>query len=119
MQEDRIQYYPRGRVQAEGDVGEPEGGLHVGIAPLQLPDGLDRLDAVAPSLLLSGRDGEGEAVEHDVALAQAPLLGQVGDQPGGDAHLPLGRTSLRSEEHTSELQSRQYLVCRLLLEKKK
>src|SRR3712207_7300723 len=28
-------------------------------------------------------------------------------------------TALRSEEHTSELQSRQYLVCRLLLEKKK
>src|SRR3712207_7305058 len=28
-------------------------------------------------------------------------------------------TSRRSEEHTSELQSRQYLVCRLLLEKKK
>src|SRR3712207_8670305 len=27
--------------------------------------------------------------------------------------------ALRSEEHTSELQSRQYLVCRLLLEKKK
>src|SRR3712207_7554081 len=34
----------------------------------------------------------------------------------------LGREDLqgkRSEEHTSELQSRQYLVCRLLLEKKK
>src|SRR3712207_8011030 len=29
------------------------------------------------------------------------------------------RKSTRSEEHTSELQSRQYLVCRLLLEKKK
>src|SRR3712207_8008271 len=29
------------------------------------------------------------------------------------------RSHLRSEEHTSELQSRQYLVCRLLLEKKK
>src|SRR3712207_7240637 len=28
-------------------------------------------------------------------------------------------TAYRSEEHTSELQSRQYLVCRLLLEKKK
>src|SRR3712207_8269152 len=28
------------------------------------------------------------------------------------------RLALRSEEHTSELQSRQYLVCRLLLEKK-
>src|SRR3712207_7582990 len=32
---------------------------------------------------------------------------------------PEGRVILRSEEHTSELQSRQYLVCRLLLEKKK
>src|SRR3712207_8197289 len=30
-----------------------------------------------------------------------------------------GPTVIRSEEHTSELQSRQYLVCRLLLEKKK
>src|SRR3712207_8779640 len=29
------------------------------------------------------------------------------------------RVDMRSEEHTSELQSRQYLVCRLLLEKKK
>src|SRR5258707_10791547 len=29
------------------------------------------------------------------------------------------QSSARSEEHTSELQSRQYLVCRLLLEKKK
>src|SRR3712207_7140022 len=29
-----------------------------------------------------------------------------------------GATLVRSEEHTSELQSRQYLVCRLLLEKK-
>src|SRR3712207_8321750 len=29
------------------------------------------------------------------------------------------RPKFRSEEHTSELQSRQYLVCRLLLEKKK
>src|SRR3712207_7392305 len=31
----------------------------------------------------------------------------------------VGRREGRSEEHTSELQSRQYLVCRLLLEKKK
>src|SRR3712207_8928261 len=31
----------------------------------------------------------------------------------------LGNLQSRSEEHTSELQSRQYLVCRLLLEKKK
>src|SRR5258707_2435067 len=32
---------------------------------------------------------------------------------------PARRLAARSEEHTSELQSRQYLVCRLLLEKKK
>src|SRR3712207_7238617 len=32
---------------------------------------------------------------------------------------PSREFALRSEEHTSELQSRQYLVCRLLLEKKK
>src|SRR5438445_2500552 len=46
----------------------------------------------------------------------------------GHAHVPLlvdedltrpGHVGPRSEEHTSELQSRQYLVCRLLLEKKK
>src|SRR3712207_9003106 len=36
---------------------------------------------------------------------------EVFDPDGFDGH--------RSEEHTSELQSRQYLVCRLLLEKKK
>src|SRR3712207_8049824 len=36
-------------------------------------------------------------------------------RPGEGAH----RRGGRSEEHTSELQSRQYLVCRLLLEKKK
>src|SRR3712207_8933661 len=32
---------------------------------------------------------------------------------------PSPKAESRSEEHTSELQSRQYLVCRLLLEKKK
>src|SRR3712207_7208971 len=38
----------------------------------------------------------------------------------GDALVSTPATSgRRSEEHTSELQSRQYLVCRLLLEKKK
>src|SRR5258707_13230163 len=39
-----------------------------------------------------------------------------------DRTVEMGKLSailIRSEEHTSELQSRQYLVCRLLLEKKK
>src|SRR3712207_7930071 len=38
------------------------------------------------------------------------------DRPGGSRKAVCDQ---RSEEHTSELQSRQYLVCRLLLEKKK
>src|SRR2546423_8835814 len=37
----------------------------------------------------------------------------------GLVHRSLGRSAGRSEEHTSELQSLAYLVCRLLLEKKK
>src|SRR3712207_8148789 len=39
--------------------------------------------------------------------------------PGARSQPTAPSTSSRSEEHTSELQSRQYLVCRLLLEKKK
>src|SRR3712207_6945465 len=47
----------------------------------------------------------------------APADGPVPGGPGrGRVRDRVGR---RSEEHTSELQSRQYLVCRLLLEKKK
>src|SRR3712207_7772604 len=43
--------------------------------------------------------------------ARGPARGAAPDQPVPEQP--------RSEEHTSELQSRQYLVCRLLLEKKK
>src|SRR3712207_8279896 len=46
----------------------------------------------------------------------APYGGPGAGGASGEEPLP-GRP--RSEEHTSELQSRQYLVCRLLLEKKK
>src|SRR3712207_7142442 len=37
---------------------------------------------------------------------------------GAIGYIVLQKLARRSEEHTSELQSRQYLVCRLLLEKK-
>src|SRR3712207_8798256 len=46
------------------------------------------------------------------AVAVARVLAQA--HVGHHEHV-----GMRSEEHTSELQSRQYLVCRLLLEKKK
>src|SRR3712207_8093063 len=50
----------------------------------------------------------------------APVLGEV-DLAAGDRGVRDGdrHHAARSEEHTSELQSRQYLVCRLLPEKKK
>src|SRR3712207_8279087 len=63
------------------------------------------------TLFRSGQDG--------------PTASRAGGRGGGwtvqfDILGPLQvRDAGRSEEHTSELQSRQYLVCRLLLEKKK
>src|SRR3712207_7859783 len=48
----------------------------------------------------------------------APLVKHAGGVSPEQAQVGLSAL-LRSEEHTSELQSRQYLVCRLLLEKKK
>src|SRR3712207_8596999 len=54
----------------------------------------------------------GERVE--VLVPRRDALGRAADLLRG-----LAGPRARSEEHTSELQSRQYLVCRLLLEKKK
>src|SRR3712207_7827750 len=72
-------------------------------------DLLDRVERV--------EDGRGVGVEAPVAVPG------VGVAPGHHEDLlALADEVLdqaRSEEHTSELQSRQYLVCRLLLEKKK
>src|SRR3712207_8222137 len=48
----------------------------------------------------------------------APVHTLVPRRPA-PAPVPGRRDTARSEEHTSELQARQYLVCRLLLEKKK
>src|SRR3712207_7474457 len=55
---------------------------------------------------------------HQWARAAALLLRAAGDAASSPVSSPTHRLA-RSEEHTSELQSRQYLVCRLLLEKKK
>src|SRR3712207_7749497 len=57
----------------------------------------------------------------DVAAVRVDVVRlDVGEEAGEGARSAPGRPGVvRSEEHTSELQSRQYLVCRLLLEKKK
>src|SRR3712207_6956767 len=69
---------------------------------------LPRQAAAAPVRLQDGL-GDRHARRHAGAALGAAR---------GGAH-DLDELCLRSEEHTSELQSRQYLVCRLLLEKKK
>src|SRR3712207_7971281 len=65
---------------------------------------------VRPQLVRSRRAFRGDQVR-DQPLAAVTVVASNHD---GVTH-----TGVRSEEHTSELQSRQYLVCRLLLEKKK
>src|SRR3712207_7638555 len=66
-----------------------------------------------------------ERGEHPLALDGLQVcerhVGVADDGALGDLEAERARLELRgrSEEHTSELQSRQYLVCRLLLEKKK
>src|SRR3712207_7105083 len=52
------------------------------------------------------------------SLGEKPYTSSVPRDLGTYAYF-VRRMCERSEEHTSELQSRQYLVCRLLLEKKK
>src|SRR5205823_8639511 len=70
----------------------------------------------------AGRTIRDTRVRHDtgaliVALKKAD--GTFDTTPNPDAELNPGDVLIRSEEHTSELQSLAYLVCRLLLEKKK
>src|SRR3712207_8366886 len=62
-----------------------------------------------------------EATNTVLAAAREGSVPVIFTTIGFEANLKDGSLWLqkRSEEHTSELQSRQYLVCRLLLEKKK
>src|SRR3712207_8478631 len=81
------------------------------------------------TLFRSGvEDGDRHVEPHEVQQGERPhrepapgLHGLVDVLLGGHARLEEAHGVVevgRSEEHTSELQSRQYLVCRLLLEKK-
>src|SRR3712207_7210310 len=64
--------------------------------------------------------GPGALGVDDAAARRHPVhLARADRQAVAEAVLVEDLALERSEEHTSELQSRQYLVCRLLLEKKK
>src|SRR3712207_7229795 len=94
------------------------------IYTLSLHDALPIFERVGGVLPHRAVREQREVLEHhaDLVVAQGPQVG-VAERPQVLAvDLDRAGTGLdepRSEEHTSELQSRQYLVCRLLLEKKK
>src|SRR5439155_23212323 len=63
---------------------------------------------------------EGPNAQHQIARLQSVLREANDHRHALHTHIPILRLVFgRSEEHTSELQSRGHLVCRLLLEKKK
>src|SRR3712207_8987003 len=81
-----------------------------------------------PRRLPAERLDDRDRVADRVGVLVLPVLDQVGhqrvqpvdgDELLGEVERRAEVVHPRSEEHTSELQSRQYLVCRLLLEKKK
>src|SRR3712207_7306703 len=87
--------------------------------------------SLLPNTTLSRPDAEGahlagadlrQGARHRVEVEVDAARHHVGQRRGagavGHVHHLGAAEAARSEEHTSELQSRQYLVCRLLLEKK-
>src|SRR5690606_39439550 len=88
--------------------------LHDALPILTMPGGTDSLTVVCPVRL----DGQPLPVDtRSPALGEheSELRARVRSAPASDDPIAPLR---RSEEHTSELQSREKLVCRLLLEKK-
>src|SRR2546422_3663727 len=78
------------------------------------------LERVGVNLTTQARRGDLEPVrcrDAEIARVVDILLRQSKNNPALIGKAGVGKT--RSEEHTSELQSRLHLVCRLLLEKKK
>src|SRR3712207_7851346 len=83
-----------------------------------------------PYTTLFRSDGDRALEDAVVVVLREPGIGEPLVEGGGDGRLEVRirvevaegarqQHRVRSEEHTSELQSRQYLACRLLLEKKK
>src|SRR3712207_8440128 len=71
------------------------------------------------TLFRSLQRGEGERALGTRRVHREQLAVEDEPRPRPRSERGERRRHVRSEEHTSELQSRQYLVCRLLLEKKK
>src|SRR5690606_38252584 len=103
-----------------------QGGVHIALHLAQcdrrlgqMPLGIvDAVVAVLPALVDQAAVGGAPVLDETVAVAIA-VMGDPLDRRVGGGQQRADGLLVRSEEHTSELQSRENLVCRLLLEKKK
>src|SRR5690606_41958374 len=121
--------WPRGPVET-GSTTPPRTGLNLLLPPTALPEGLPT-PTLRPEPMVGivvghwGDNNDPGAVCPDGTLTElsvnqniATRVKDILNERGLDVVL-LKEFDPRSEEHTSELQSREKLVCRLLLEKKK
>src|SRR5690349_7121106 len=116
----RGQLAPQGEVARVFEVGDdPPGADQLGVEGGQVPERDRDIDVVGqvPAGVVRHQEEAGQRPLADVVGGEAPVVAAGHPAVFGDGPQPVRH--LRSEEHTSELQSRRDLVCRLLLEKKK
>src|SRR5437867_6364502 len=91
------------------------------ISPLSLHDALPILPSAGPSAAKPyvRRKSSGISMRRNASICHCGEPYQTESVPHSTWSAPRPLTRMRSEEHTSELQSPYDLVCRLLLEKKK
>ena len=94
IEEHRVEHLACSRVQAEGNIGQTQGGVDFWVELLQLADGFDGFNAISPGFFLASRDREGQAVHNDVFDVQAVAAGDIVNQSFSNAHLVLSGTCL-------------------------
>src|SRR5690606_41050496 len=91
---------------------------HLRSFPTRRSSDLD-LEIARAEMTAMGGAGEDGDFRMRVRAPFSGVISERGFVPGGRVEAGAPLFTVRSEEHTSELQSRENLVCRLLLEKKK
>src|SRR5207248_7802304 len=143
VEEDRVHYLARAGWKSERNIRNAQDGAHVGQRLFNQTNAFHSFDCTADVILVARAAGKHERIEDDLFRCQAVLFreqlvgapgnGQLAlareglcldgilidasDDDGGAIFMRNRHGALRSEEHTSELQSPYDLVCRLLLEK--
>ena len=90
IQKHAVQHMPGGGVEPEGDIGKPKDDLNIGKFIPDHPDTLKRPKAKLAVILITGRDREGQRVNHQIRLRQPVLVAGKFHQAACDAQLILG-----------------------------